>query len=224
MMISEPLGDAQKSSPIRKGREGPHPAEERISPPGFPLIRLTMHQTVMAACSTTAGHKATPTVCDQMPAAPRMTTAPRLYSTIAATNPLAAGLCVSPRASQQATPSGSNPPPPTRATVKAADASSGAPSRSATVAEGKHSSAKPAPSSITAVAVSRVFTDNELLNERQTEGTRNVFSFSSLVPLQISFSCIATLVGRFGFRPPSRGRPQTAGARAFHNCYRLPAA
>jgi hypothetical protein len=39
----------------------------------------------------TVCHKATPTGCDPIPAAPRMTTAPRLYSTIALTNPLAAG-------------------------------------------------------------------------------------------------------------------------------------
>ena len=47
----------------------------------------------------TAGHNAMPAICDRMPAAPRTTTAPKLYNNIAATNPLAARLCASPRAS-----------------------------------------------------------------------------------------------------------------------------
>jgi hypothetical protein len=54
-------------------------------------------------------------------------------------------------------PSANNPAPPTRATVKSVDVSSGEPSSSATVVDGKHSSAKPAPSSITAFTVCRVF-------------------------------------------------------------------
>ncbi len=76
--------------------------------------RHATHQTVIAAWTTTAGHKAMPTGCDRMPAAPRMTTAPRLYSTIAVTNPLAAQLCTSYRASQQATPSANSAAPATR--------------------------------------------------------------------------------------------------------------
>jgi hypothetical protein len=62
--------------------------------------------------------------------------------------------------------SASSPAPPTRPTVKAAGVSSGAPIRSAAVAEGQHSSAKPAPSFITAITVYKVFTDEELLNRR----------------------------------------------------------
>jgi hypothetical protein len=61
----------------------------------------------------------------------------RHHSNLAATNPLAARLCVSPRASQHARPSASSPAPPTRATVRAAGVSSGAPTRSSTVIEGK---------------------------------------------------------------------------------------
>ena len=53
----------------------------------------------------------------------------RHHSNLAATNPLAARLCVSPRASQHARPSASSPAPPTRATVRAAGVSSGAPTR-----------------------------------------------------------------------------------------------
>src|SRR6516225_9060850 len=78
---------------------------------------------------------------------------------MATTNPLAVGLCESPRASQHATPSESNPAPPTRATVKAAGVSSGEPSSSCTVVDEKHSSAKPAPNSITAVIEYRIFMD-----------------------------------------------------------------
>ncbi len=158
-----------------------------------------MHQTVMAACSTTAGHKATPTRCDPMPAAARINAKPKLYSTIAATNPLAARLCVSPRASQQATPSVSNAAPATHAKVKAAGASSGMPTRSATVTEGKHSSAKPAPSSITAVTVSRVLAGEELLNIWliRSDGEYFLRSFRWF-RFRFHFLCIATLVRRFG--------------------------
>ena len=58
------------------------------------IIRtLMMHQAVMAVCSTTAGHNATPTRCDPIPNAPRTNAAPRLYSTIAAIIPFEARLC-----------------------------------------------------------------------------------------------------------------------------------
>jgi hypothetical protein len=52
--------------------------------------------------------------------------------------------------------------PPSRATIKAAVDSSGAPTRSPTVIEGKQRSARPAPSSITADAVGRAFMDEKL--------------------------------------------------------------
>ncbi len=128
----------------------------------------------MAACSATAGHSRTPIVCDRMPKAARIRTAPMLYSSIVVTNPLAARLCVSPRASQQATPSETNPAPPTRATVKAADASSGAPTRSTAAADGKHSSARPAPISMFAVVANRMFIGEGPL------------AFFELVPMRIS--------------------------------------
>ena len=73
--------------------------------------RHATHQTVIAAWSTTAGHQATPIGCDRMPATPRMTTAPRLYSTIALLTPRAAQLSASDRASQQATPSANSAAP-----------------------------------------------------------------------------------------------------------------
>jgi hypothetical protein len=47
-----------------------------------------------------------------------------------------------------------------------ADVSNPEPSRSATVAEGEHSRARPAPTSIAAVTVYRLFMDEELLNRR----------------------------------------------------------
>src|SRR5580658_8630157 len=80
---------------------------------------------------------------------------------MAAINPLAARLCVSPRASQQATPNVSSPAPQTRATVKAAAPSSGAPTRSIAAAEGQQTSVKPAPSSIIALTICRCFMDQE---------------------------------------------------------------
>ncbi|MBV8279621.1 MAG: hypothetical protein JO170_30755 [Verrucomicrobia bacterium] len=70
--------------------------------------------------------------------------------------------CESSRASQHVIPSEINPAPPTRATVKALGASSGDPSSSATVVDEKQRSAKPAPSSITAVTVCSIFMENEM--------------------------------------------------------------
>jgi len=78
--------------------------------------------------------------------------------TIAVTNPLAAELCVSLRASQHATPIVSNPAPPTRATTHAAASCSGVPSNSFAADDGRLNKAKPAPASITAVVVQRAFT------------------------------------------------------------------
>ena len=123
---------------------------------GF-LRSCVAHQTVMAAWRTTAGHNAMPTGCDRMPATPRMTTAPRLYRTIALTNPLAAQLCASYCASQQPTPSANSAVPATRPSATAAGVSSPEPSRRVTVADGKHSNATPVPNSITAVTISRRF-------------------------------------------------------------------
>ena len=76
---------------------------------GF-VRRHAMHQTVITACSTTAGHKAMPTGRNRIPAMPRMITAPRLYSSIALANPLAAALVAC--ASQQVTPTAKPPPRP----------------------------------------------------------------------------------------------------------------
>jgi hypothetical protein len=99
-----------------------HPAEAA----GVPLRRLTMHHTVIAACSKTAGHRAMPVDCDRTPTAPRMSATPRLYTTMAATSARAARLSASPSASQEAVPSVSNATPPTCATAKASTASNGA--------------------------------------------------------------------------------------------------
>jgi hypothetical protein len=96
-----------------------------------------------------------------------MTATAALLSNIATINPLAARFCVSPRASQHATPSESKPALQTRATVRAAGVSSGKPASISAVADGKHTSAKSAPTSMTAVTLWRVFTDEQLFNSRQ---------------------------------------------------------
>jgi hypothetical protein len=137
-----------------------------------------------------------------------------IISNIAATNPLAAQLCVLPRASQHATPSANSPAPPTRTTVKAAGVSSGAPSRNSTVIEGKQRSAKPAPNSITAVTVCRAFMDQNVLNEREEKLLLRAFRW-----LKLRFHFLCVLIGRFPFdcqfadAPPDRllqmrGRPR----------------
>jgi len=96
---------------------------------------------------------------------------------------------------------------------------------SATVAEGQHSSAKPAPSSTTAVTVYKAFTDKELLKRRQ----QRIFpTFSSLAPVQVSFLSVATLPWRFGFDRQVAGARQLRTPRVPQSdptglgCYSLP--
>src|SRR6266550_8913577 len=66
--------------------------------------RHATHQAPIAAWRTTAGHNTTPCSPKAIPAKARTAVAAMLYISIATTNPLAARLCVSSRASQQATP------------------------------------------------------------------------------------------------------------------------
>src|SRR6266513_1982340 len=73
------------------------------------------------------------------------------------TTPPAARVCASSRASQHATLRASSAAPATRPSVMAAGESSGEPSSSVTVADGQHVRATPAPSSITAVTMSKRF-------------------------------------------------------------------
>jgi hypothetical protein len=72
-------------------------------------------------------------------------------------SPVAVWLCTSPRESQQATPRASSAAPAKRPTVNAAEVFSREPSSSATVADGQYTKVRLAPSSITAVRVSRFF-------------------------------------------------------------------
>ncbi len=64
----------------------------------------------------------------------------------------------------EATPSESTAAPPMRATVSAACDSSGSPTSNSTNVEGQPTSAKPAPSSIAAVTMNRVFTIHNAVN------------------------------------------------------------
>src|SRR5213592_1727470 len=80
-----------------------------------------------------------------------------LYISIATTNPLAVRLCVSSRASQQATPSASNAAPATRASITAADVPSGEPSSSRTTTEGTAINPSPVAASRMAVSLSKRF-------------------------------------------------------------------
>src|SRR5438093_10203306 len=119
------------------------------------LSRVVIHQTAITAWRTTAGHNATPYNPKAIPAKARTAVAGMLYISIATTNPLAARLCVSSRASQQATPSASNAAPATRPSITAADVSSGEPSSNRATTEGTAINPSPVAASIMAVSLSK---------------------------------------------------------------------
>ena len=81
------------------------------------LSRVVIHQAPIAAWRTTAGHNATPCSPKPMPVKARTAVAAMLYISIATTNPLAAQLRSSSRASQQATPSARSARPHDRASL-----------------------------------------------------------------------------------------------------------
>ena len=132
--------------------------------------RQATHQAAIAAWRTTAGHNATPCSPKPMPAKARTAVASDVvHQHRGDQNPLAARLCVSSRASQQATPSASNAAPATRPSIPATDASNPEPTRSTTVAEGEHSRARPAPSSIAAVNGVQTFHGRRIVEQEVTE-------------------------------------------------------
>ena len=118
--------------------------------------RQATHQAPIAAWRTTAGHNTTPYSCKPMPAKARTAVATRLYISIATTNPLVARLCVSSRASQQATPSASNAAPATRPRGMLAPEIS-ASSSSRTTIPGTAINANPVAASMTAVSLRKRF-------------------------------------------------------------------